>query len=571
MDDLERRAVIGARLVGGVEPVENVRDDADEGAPRDWRLGLAGGSQDREERLAVHVVHDEKELAFGCDDVENGDDVRVLDARREPSLVEEHRDELGVACELRVQSLDRDGAREAGRAVETTEMNGRHAPVTNLSEQEVAADGTRRDLLVGSSHDTQRITTHGASIEEGSLRTFRPGASLSEPVQRAVPWENTAFPSARVRGARVRGALAEVFLTGGGTLVLFPLAWLLRRVVGLDDAELAAGFLTFWGAYVLNDPHFAVTYFLFYRDAKSRAFSPEVPLAQRVRWWISGVVVPLALVTWSGFAIARHAAPMLGAMIQLMYLLVGWHYVKQGFGVLTVLSARHGVRVSPRERRAFLAHCYAGWAYAWASPAVPAGEYEEKGVVYSALAHPRSLELATGAIFASSTIVLLVVLLLERRRLARSLPFAPVVGLLITVWLWTIWSSIDPVMRYLIPALHSLQYLYFVWLMRHGEGKAFEGAPTFGQPAAVRVGFLAASALVLGFVLFHGAPAVLDALVVGTPRRGQLPDDLGFTPFVAAFFVAVSIHHYFMDSVIWRRENPDTRFLAPPSFSEKHA
>ena len=36
---------------------------------------------------------------------------------------------------------------------------------------------------------------------------------------------------------------------------------------------------------------------------------------------------------------------------------------------------------------------------------------------------------------------------------------------------------------------------------------------------------------------------------------------LGETPYFAAIFVIVSIHHYFMDNVIWRRENPDTRYL----------
>ena len=79
-----------------------------------------------------------------------------------------------------------------------------------------------------------------------------------------------------------------------------------------------------------------------------------------------------------------------------MFLLVGWHYVKQGFGVLTVLSARRGVRWSDGERRVILAHCFAGWAYAWASPADPGRLVEEKGVVYRALAHPRGLELVSG-------------------------------------------------------------------------------------------------------------------------------------------------------------------------------
>ena len=58
-----------------------------------------------------------------------------------------------------------------------------------------------------------------------------------------------------------------------------------------------------------------------------------------------------------------------------------------------VLSARAGTRMSPRERSVILVHCFAAWAYAWASPSVAAGELEEKGVVYRALPHPRWLEL----------------------------------------------------------------------------------------------------------------------------------------------------------------------------------
>ena len=82
--------------------------------------------------------------------------------------------------------------------------------------------------------------------------------------------------------------------------------------------------------------------------------------------------MPAALVVWAVVAIAARSAESLGWMVQLMFFLVGWHYVKQGFGVLTVLSARRGVRIMPRERAVILLHCFAGWAYAWASPASPA-------------------------------------------------------------------------------------------------------------------------------------------------------------------------------------------------------
>ena len=349
-------------------------------------------------------------------------------------------------------------------------------------------------------------------------------------------------------------------LVGGATLLLLPLAWLLRKGVGLDASEYAVGFLTFYAAYVINDPHFSVTYLLFYKDVRARAFGAEHPRSQRVRYLVAGFAVPAALALWAAVSLSRRSAPSLGWMIQLMFLLVGWHYVKQGFGVLTVLSARRGVRVSDRERRAVVAHCYAGWAFAWANPATNAGEFEEKGVVYGALAHPRWLEIVTGCVLALSTVALVVVLLAERRRLLRTLPLAPLTGLLITIWSWTIYASIDPVMRYLIPALHSVQYLYFVWLMKRNEARESEGPPTFGRPVAVRLGFLAISALALGWLLFRGVPAYLDGIFVA-PRRDGITDSLGETPVFAALFVVVSIHHYVMDSAIWRRDNPDTRFL----------
>jgi hypothetical protein len=375
----------------------------------------------------------------------------------------------------------------------------------------------------------------------------------------------TAQPTTRAR-------FVEFLLVGGATLFLYPLAWLLRRAVGLDDAELAVGFLTFYGAHVVNDPHFSVTYLLFYKDAKARAFSPARPRAQRLRYLAAGLFAPVALVSWAILALARHDAAALGGMIQLMFLLVGWHYVKQGFGVLATLSARRGVRVLPAERAALLAHCYAGWAYAWASPAVPAGEFEEKGVVYRALAHPRWLELATGGVLAASTLALVVVLAVTWRRERRALPLAPLAGLLISVWSWTIYSSVDPLLRYVIPALHSIQYLYFVGLMRRNEAREAEGPPAFGRPVAVRLGFLAAAALALGWLLFHGAPAYFDGMLVARPARGAEPDALGVTPFFAAFFVVVNLHHYLMDTVIWRRDNPEMRYLradAPPGLAEE--
>lgn len=370
----------------------------------------------------------------------------------------------------------------------------------------------------------------------------------------------TESRSADAGAARVaRGRFVEFLCVGGAGLVLFPMLWLMRATLGIDTAELAVGFLFFHAAHVINDPHFAVTYLLFYRNARARAFGTEFSAAQRVRYWFSGLIVPLALAVWVAQALVSSSARSLGWLIQAMFLLVGWHYVKQGFGVLTVLSARRGIRFGTWERRAFLAHCFTGWAYAWASPAAPVTESEEKGVLYFAIAHPLWLERITFVLFVTSTLALGFTLLKKWRR-EGPLPLAPITGFLVSIWLWSVYSSADPLMVYAIPALHSLQYLYFVGLL--GKNRANAEARPFGPSPLRSVVVLAVSAIALGWLFFHGAPDLFDAMRLTAHRRAhERLGDLGPTPYFAAFFAFVNIHHYFMDNVIWRRENPETRYL----------
>jgi hypothetical protein len=353
-------------------------------------------------------------------------------------------------------------------------------------------------------------------------------------------------------------------LVGGATFGLFPISWFLRRTFGLDEAEYTVSFFAFYLAFVINDPHFAVTYLLFYKDVRRRALGADVPRAQRIRYVVAGFFVPVALLTWGFAAIAWHSAPALGWMIQLMFLLVGWHYAKQGFGVVAVLSARRGIKITARERLVVLFHCYAGWAFAWANPSGPAREYEEKGVVYMAVGHPRWLELGAAAVLGMSSLWLVWTVASRYLREGRGLPMGPLVGFLVTIWSWTIFSAIDPLLRYIIPALHSIQYLYFVWLMKRNEARAAEGPPTFGRPTAVRLGVIALSALGLGWLLFHGLPTFLDTAFVPHSRE-PTTDPLGETPYFAVIYTFVNVHHYFMDHVVWRRENPETRHLATPS------
>jgi hypothetical protein len=100
-----------------------------------------------------------------------------------------------------------------------------------------------------------------------------------------------------------------------------------------------------------------------------------------------------------------------------------------------------------------------------------------------------------------------------------------------------------------------------VRLLKRNEAREAEGPPLFGRPAAVRLAALAGAAVALAWVLFRGVPGLLDGALVLRARAGEAPSDLGNTPYFAAIFVIVNIHHYFLDTVLWRRENPETRYL----------
>ena len=363
--------------------------------------------------------------------------------------------------------------------------------------------------------------------------------------------------------ASLRSRTLEFLLVGGATFFLYPLAWLLRKAMGPDASEDAVDFTAYYASFVVNNPHFAVTYLLFYKHVRGRALGPTFGGWQRVRYVVAGFLVPAILAIWAAVGLSKGSSRTMGLYVEAMFFLVGWHYVKQGFGILAVLSARRGVRFSPFERAVLLTHCFAGWAYAWANPASPPREVMEKGIVYLSLVRPVWLDHLTAVVFAASTVAMIGALARKAVRERRLPPLAPLTGYLVSIWLWMVYSSLDRLTMYVLPALHSIQYLYMVHLWRRNEARAHEGPPHFGKPAAVRVGTLAVSALGLAFLLFKVIPSFLDGALVPAPKPGVvLP--LGPTPYFAAIFVFVNVHHYFMDHVLWRRDNPETRYLHLP-------
>ena len=168
--------------------------------------------------------------------------------------------------------------------------------------------------------------------------------------------------------------------------------------------------------------------------------------------------------------------------------------------------------------------------------------------------------LTVGAVAATLTtaavIVALAVRILVRRQ---SVSWNGIVGYACALYLWVVAFYYDVIFAIFIPAFHSLQYLLFTW--RYQLNKVSSDGPVAAdaapvrrsRPVALRFAKFVGLGVVLGWFGFVGLPMLFHASLT--------PDPAAFGPsvFVFIFVLWINIHHYFIDNVIWRRDNEDVR------------
>lgn len=128
--------------MGGVEPRRRVDEhtEAEPDATKRVRLELVEQVLERE---PIDVLHDEVIPARDLANIDDGDRVRVMKMRREARLIEEHRDELRLLGQVRVEDLDGEQPLEAASAGEPREIDGAHPPSGDLGDELVAAESNR--------------------------------------------------------------------------------------------------------------------------------------------------------------------------------------------------------------------------------------------------------------------------------------------------------------------------------------------------------------------------------------------------------------------------------------------
>ena len=347
----------------------------------------------------------------------------------------------------------------------------------------------------------------------------------------------------------------DFLLAGGGSiLVALPVFALIR------DKEAVEATAVWWGlvlSNVLNFPHFANSYQLLYTGIGKRIFGSDSTRKVRLRYIWAGFAAPALIGAFLFGAYLSGDVRWLGYSANAMAFTVGWHYVKQGYGVIAVLSAIRRIYYSDVEKRLMLLNGYVVWIYSWMKLNTSFHEETLYGVKFFTFDMPSRVLAIGGAAAVLTTTA--VVLALAWRILARkqAVSWNGIVGYGCALYLWLAAFYTDPIFAIFIPAFHSLQYLLFTWRYQLNKVSSETGATTstasLSRPVVVRFAKFVVSGIALGWLGFVVLPFVFHASLTPDPAL------FGPTVFVFIFVMWINIHHYFIDNVIWRRDNEDVR------------
>jgi hypothetical protein len=145
------------------------------------------------------------------------------------------------------------------------------------------------------------------------------------------------------------------------------------------------------------------------------------------------------------------------------------------------------------------------------------------------------------------TTVRLAKALWQRKTEGRSVAVNGLIAYAVSLYAWLLIR--DPIVLIWVPVFHSLQYLAVVWRFESNRSRSLES----GIRPSLKFGLFVAAGMGLGYLFFWAAPQWLDA------NLNYSRESFGTSLFIFVFWIFINIHHYFLDTVMWRKGNPDVQ------------
>lgn len=372
----------------------------------------------------------------------------------------------------------------------------------------------------------------------------------------------------------------DFWLMGGASLVMWALLTSTQyfrndySFVGMRFEQVGGAFSLL--ALICNHPHFMASYRLAY--GRGRGFI--------LTHWFTLIAVPATLIGFYALAFLKMTDPVsdapwapplnaglsaihvgyrfgaagnygteiLAASVWLMYLTVGWHYSKQVFGCMSVYGNYDKYPISKNQRLAmkfsvfgvaFYSFCHLN--FHWRDYYPMSGSFQFIGLSVGELDLPAFLETFATLFLLSGIAGFLYFVIYKNYRDHGKLPSANFLVPFVAFYAW--WVPIFKQREFyfmMVPFFHSLQYLPFAMRMElNGLNTKAHAQKKF----ALRMVIL----LLAGFLAFEAIPSLLDS-------RAAYYSNIGIASFFTiAFAVFINVHHFFIDSVLWRFQDPNVR------------
>lgn len=332
------------------------------------------------------------------------------------------------------------------------------------------------------------------------------------------------------------------FLALGG--VFFVLAPFLAAIPSSETLRFSAYALIL--ANLINHPHFAFSYQIFYRNLATTFNSVETSSALKIRYIVVGFVIPLILIAYLYNAISSQDLYLLGILANVMAFFVGWHYVKQGFGILMVDSVTQQFYFSEKFKNLLKYNAYICWIFFWLLANQNVSQLDMWGVKYYTFEAPELLIKSLFLILIFSSGCVIYSLYIYVKKSPNKFPASGFTAYILSCYVW-IGVNFNPILFLFVPAIHSLQYIYIVLKLETNRLK-----DQFHNYKLRLILFLI-SGCAIGYYSFWVLPKALE--------NGVDLDENIFTSgtFLFSAWIFINIHHYFIDNVIWKKDNIEVK------------
>ncbi len=350
--------------------------------------------------------------------------------------------------------------------------------------------------------------------------------------------------AASFRNGYIISPAFDFWVTGGVSIVVVSVMLVyLWWAGGISSSLPAASVGGLMGSAIIfqvliNWPHFIGAYSLLYRP---RTNLKKYPLAT--------IYVPLALILIVAAAVFLGTPGPNGGIAvhqDLVYVLwlgaafyLAWHYTGQTWGMVACFSKLTGLELSPGERRLLRVglRTLLVWHVVWGAQDLPA---HWLGALHSMI--PAALRFMN-LVCCCAFLVGVVIWFRIGARTGRA-PDRRILASWLAIYMWYLLLFFEPAAYLIVQFSHSLQYLVFPLRMELNRAGLFAGASN-----RTRLLFWSGRyyivLVLIGLFVFH------------LPE--YFSDLSGAYTFALAVASAVSIHHYFVDSCIWRVRDPSVR------------